>query len=157
MIRLVQQNNINEWLRLRKLLYTDCSEKQLLNEIHRIINNQYPNVNDWVVYVYERNNKNLGGIIEATIHPNKEWCDTSPIGFIETLYVDIDLRKRGIATELVKAAEKWALKYGCREMAVDTDHYREKNILIYKALGYEMIEYKNKDNNICFKKYIKKF
>ena len=46
-------------------------------------------------------------------------CETSPVGFLEGIYVRPRRRRRGIAAALVAAAERWARAAGCRELASD--------------------------------------
>lgn len=46
-------------------------------------------------------------------------CETSPVVFLEGIYVQPEQRGRGIARALVAAAEQWGRAQGCSELASD--------------------------------------
>jgi len=48
-----------------------------------------------------------------------EGTDSSPVGYIEGLYVKPEFRRRGIAEKLVDYAKEWSEKYGCVELGSD--------------------------------------
>ena len=45
-------------------------------------------------------------------HDYVEGCETSPVGYLEGVFVREEYRRRGIATELVRAGEAWARSLG---------------------------------------------
>ena len=49
-----------------------------------------------------------------------EGCTTSPVAYIEGWYVDPDLRRRNVGSQLVHAAEEWTRRQGLTEIASDT-------------------------------------
>jgi len=65
---------------------------------------------------------------------------SSPVGFLEGLYVDRAWRRQGIAALLVKAAERWARQQGCREMASDALLENTDSHAMHRALGFEETE-----------------
>lgn len=50
-----------------------------------------------------------------------EGCETSPVGFLEGIYVDEDFRRSGVARALLTACEDWARSVGCAEFASDCE------------------------------------
>ncbi len=46
-------------------------------------------------------------------------CETSPVAFLEGLWVEAPYRRRGIARLLIAAGEDWARSLGCHEFASD--------------------------------------
>ena len=73
------------------------------------------------------------GALAAGLH-GWTWGGT---GFIRTLWVRDDLRRRGLGARLVAAAELEAVRRGCREMHLDTHSYQAPGF--YRRLGYEEI------------------
>lgn len=140
-IRRATEDDFGEWLRMRVLLYPGYTREVLLGEIEEIFRVRTAEGNlDWAVFVHDRGNSRLGGFVEASLRPSVRSCQTSPVGFIESFYVDADLRRRGIGRSLIQMAEAWARQEGCVEMAVDTDPWRTENPGIYTALGFAQVQ-----------------
>ena len=70
-----------------------------------------------------------------------------PVAFLEGWYVDSDVRRTGVGTELIRAAEAWAVAHGYDEMASDTELENDVSLNAHLALGYEEVE-----RQICFRK-----
>lgn len=54
-------------------------------------------------------------------HDYVEGCDTSPVGFLEGIYVEEAFRHSGVARSLLHACEDWARSIGCTEFASDCE------------------------------------
>ena len=54
-------------------------------------------------------------------HDYVEGCDTSPVGFLEGIYVEDGYRRSGVARLLLRACENWARSVGCTEFASDCE------------------------------------
>ena len=54
-------------------------------------------------------------------HDYVEGCDTSPVGFLEGIYVEAEHRRSGVARALLAACEDWARSVGCSEFASDCE------------------------------------
>ena len=54
-------------------------------------------------------------------HDYVEGCDTSPVGFLEGIYVEAEHRRSGVARALLAASEDWARSVGCSEFASDCE------------------------------------
>ena len=63
-------------------------------------------------------------------------CNTSPVGFLEGLYVEPRYRKRGLARLLCSAVEDWAKGMGCSEFASDVLLQNEMGQRVHEALGF---------------------
>ena len=78
------------------------------------------------------------GFIEASLRSDYvNGTSSSPVGFIEGLYVVERARGRGVGRALVQAAERWAREHGCREMASDVLLENESGHAAHRALGFE--------------------
>ena len=63
-------------------------------------------------------------------------CESSPVAFVEAIYVDPPQRRRGVARALCAAAERWAAERNCAELASDAllDDMASRNF--HRAVGF---------------------
>lgn len=99
------------------------------------------------VIVAAREDGTLGGFLEAGTRPFASGCASSPVGYIEGWWVDPDLRRAGIGSKLVTAAEDWARTLGLTEMTSDALLANERSHAAHLALGYAEAE-----RLVCFRK-----
>ncbi|MDH7639278.1 aminoglycoside 6'-N-acetyltransferase [Sphingomonas oryzagri] len=67
-------------------------------------------------------------------------CATSPVGFLEGLYVREAARRRGIARGLVVAVEQWARGCGCTELASDALLENAVSQKVHRGVGFAETE-----------------
>ena len=85
MIRQAATNDFDEWLRMRKLLYPEYSQEELLSEIKKIFHEKtIVGELDYAVFVYEKGKNTLGGFIETSIRKNVSKCCSRPEHFSGT-------------------------------------------------------------------------
>jgi aminoglycoside 6'-N-acetyltransferase I len=63
--------------------------------------------------------------------------DSSPVAFVEGLYVVPQARRKGIAASLMAALCAWAKSAGCRELASDAALENAISHVVHRALGFE--------------------
>ena len=81
------------------------------------------------------------GLAEACVRSDYvNGTDSTPVAFLEGLYVTPAARRRGIARELVAAVAAWGRARGCRELASDTPLANEASQAMHRALGFEETE-----------------
>jgi len=76
-----------------------------------------------------------------------EGTDSSPVGYLEGLFVLDDYRHQGIAHKLVKSCEKWAIFKGCSEFASDCELDNSDSLAMHLKLGFT-----EANRIICFTK-----
>ena len=79
-------------------------------------------------------------MLELSLRPYADGCDSSPVPFIEAWYVAEDARRGGIGGALVHAAEQWAMDNGYSEMASDALLENIASQHAHKALGFQEVE-----------------
>lgn len=70
-------------------------------------------------------------------HDYVEGADTSPVGYLEGIYVEAAYRMRGVARRLVDAGCAWAKACGCTEFASDCEIENVHSARMHRALGFE--------------------
>jgi aminoglycoside 6'-N-acetyltransferase I len=87
---------------------------------------------------------------EATVRVDYvNGCSTSPVAFLEGIYVQPAWRRRGAARLLFRAVEAWGRAQGCSELASDTEIENETSRTMHEALGFEESE-----RVVCYHKRI---
>ena len=82
-------------------------------------------------------------------HDYVEGTSTSPVGYMEGLYVRKEDRSMGYASQLMHACEEWARTEGCSEFASDCEIGNEESLAFHKKLGF-----KEANRIICFTKHL---
>jgi len=81
------------------------------------------------------------GFIEGSIRLDYvNGTETSPVGFVEGVYVIESWRRRGIARQLYEAIGDWAKARGCRELASDALLANVASQRAHAALGFRETE-----------------
>jgi aminoglycoside 6'-N-acetyltransferase I len=62
----------------------------------------------------------IAGFAEVSLRSDYvNGCETSPVAFLEGIYVRPEHRRHGLGRALVAAAEQWARDHGCSELGSD--------------------------------------
>lgn len=78
-----------------------------------------------------------------------EGTGSSPVGYLEGVFVRPEYRRRGMARALVNACQEWAHTMGCTEFASDCELDNSESIRFHLALGFL-----EANRIICFTKKI---
>lgn len=79
-----------------------------------------------------------------------EGTDSSPVGYMEGLYICEGFRRRGYARELLAACEMWAKSLNCAEFASDCELSNEDSLRFHLKTGFT-----EANRIICFTKSLK--
>ena len=80
-------------------------------------------------------------------HDYVEGTQTSPVGYLEGIYVDETHRRKGVARQLLAACQNWARAQGAGEFASDCELDNQESLLFHQKLGFE-----EANRVICFVK-----
>jgi aminoglycoside 6'-N-acetyltransferase I len=133
MVRPLRESDLDEWLRLRKLLWDETADEDHKAEMIDILDHHE---SQFVLFADAGSNR-LVGFLEASIRPFVEDCHTDHVGYLEGWFVEPEFRKQGIGRELVRQAETWALEKGCTEMASDAEIGNDTSLEAHLNLGYQ--------------------
>jgi aminoglycoside 6'-N-acetyltransferase I len=99
----------------RARLWPDGAATSHLRDAERLITGAVPFA-AWLALVGD----DVAGFAEALVRNDPvNGCETSPVAFLEGLWVEAPYRRQGIARLLIAAAEDWARSLGCHEFASD--------------------------------------
>ena len=127
---------------LVKKLWPEHSE----NELIRILQ-EYADGEESCIFVCKKEDHFMGVALCCLRHDYVEGCETSPVGYLEGIYVDDHHRMQGIARKLVHECENWAREKGCRELASDCELSNTASRSFHLGTGFS-----EENRIICFKK-----
>ena len=117
-----------------------------ISDLERILVGYISNEESTVFYKVI-DGKYVGVALCALRHDYVEGCCTSPVGYLEGVFVDQKYRNKGIAKELCLECEKWAKRKGCSEFASDCELINNESLAFHLNIGF-----KEENRIICFKK-----
>ena len=80
-------------------------------------------------------------------HDYVEGTESSPVGYLEGIFVEEGYRNKGYAKELLKQCEAWAKDMGCSEFASDCELTNTGSLAFHLKMGFE-----EANRVICFTK-----
>ncbi len=127
-------DNVDSWTRLRAALWQDGSVEQ-----HRedVIETFLQGSGKAVAFLSESEKGELVGFAEGSLrHDYVNGCKTSPVAFLEGIYVLPSHRQQGNARLLCDAVGDWGKSQGCLEFASDAPLENEVSRKFHAALGF---------------------
>ena len=83
-------------------------------------------------------------------HDYVEGTQSSPVGYLEGVFVKEQCRKQGVGRALVAACEAWAKAQGCTQFASDCQLCNSESLAFHLSLGFA-----EANRIICFSKDIR--
>lgn len=80
-------------------------------------------------------------------HDYVEGTKTSPVGYLEGVFVETAYRRKGCARRLLAACEAWAREQGCAEFASDCEMDNAESLRFHLHTGFA-----EANRIICFRK-----
>jgi aminoglycoside 6'-N-acetyltransferase I len=125
------------WRQMRQALWPEMTEVENLHETEAMMTA----TSRFFVRIALNTQDNPTGFVEATLWTDYvNGCATSPVAFLEGIYVEPEVRRQGIARALVGAVEEWGRKMDCREFASDALLENSDSHAMHRALGFEETE-----------------
>lgn len=145
MIKKLSSKYLDDVINLMLKLWPDNSFEELKEEVKDYINNKKQSLFIKVI------DNLVVGFAEVSIRSDYvEGTNSSPVGYLEGIYVLDEYRKMKIAKDLLASCEEWAKKRGCTEFASDCELTNTLSQDVHKKLGF------TKTNIIvCYKKDLK--
>ncbi len=83
-------------------------------------------------------------------HDYVEGTQTSPVGYLEGIFVRPEFRHRGLAKQLLGACESWAKEKGCMEFASDCELGNDASLNFHLSVGFA-----EANRIVCFTKTLR--
>jgi aminoglycoside 6'-N-acetyltransferase I len=146
-VRPVQPGDDAVWLRLRRALWPEGSEAEHAHDIAAFFGGRTDD--PLAVLVAVDATPGVLGFVELSIRHHAEGCRTDHVAYLEGWYVVPQLRRQGVGTALVRAAEAWARTQGCTEFASDAARANAVSVAAHAAVGFAQL-----GEITCFRKVL---
>ena len=142
MIRRARIEDVERVAALALKMWKDNTLESLTAEFEGFIHDD-----DRAVLVCEESGSIVGFAYASLRHDYVEGTETSPVGYLEGVFVEEVNRQQGVARCLVAACENWAKEMGCSEFASDCELENTASKAFHKSIGFE-----ESNRIICFTK-----
>ncbi|MDE2136147.1 MAG: GNAT family N-acetyltransferase [Gammaproteobacteria bacterium] len=124
-----------EWLALRSALWADGSQAEQRSGMADALARGH-----YVRLAVGARGSAVGFVEAAKRMDYVNGTSSSPVAFLEGLYVAPESRRQGVARALVQSVVQWALAEGCSELASDSLLGNSAAHAAHRALGFEETE-----------------
>ncbi|NQP53933.1 GNAT family N-acetyltransferase [Streptococcus suis] len=112
-IRAVTERSLATWTLFASQVW-QTSEQVL---IEKFSNNEFP----FEFLYYSQSEEPIAWISLSLRHDYVEGCQTSPVAYLEGIFISPNYRSQGIAEELLHFAEGWAKSRGISQLGSDAE------------------------------------
>ena len=142
MIRKASKNDIRIIANLAVLMWNNHSVDDLAGDFLEILSGDSAQI-----FLKYENDIPVGFAQCQLRHDYVEGTETTPVGYLEGIFVMENYRNRGYAKELLNECEIWAKDKGCKEFASDCEIDNDSSFQFHKAMNFT-----EANRIICFTK-----
>ena len=113
-------------------MWEDNVLEELADEFAEIINNS-----ESAVFLGIIDGQAIGFAQCQLRHDYVEGTGTSPVGYLEGIFIREAYRRKGFAKQLLAACESWVKEQGCTEFASDCELDNTESLKFHLGLGFE--------------------
>lgn len=132
-IQKIKKEDFDTWLEMGLLLWPKHSKNELKKEFEDILKSK----REETFLCKDDEEKYVGFINLSLRYEHVLRAISSPVGYVEGIFVKEEYRKKGIAKKLIDAGEEWAKSKGCKEMGSDTELHNKASQVFHKKLGFK--------------------
>ncbi len=130
--------------RLALMLWPENSFEELFQEFSNMIEDE-----NSALFLIKDNDRFIGFAQCQLRFDYVEGTESSPVGYLEGIYILEDYRKKGMGRKLVAECEQWSKARGCSEFASDVELGNIESYHFHIGIGF-----KEENRVICFAKKI---
>ena len=121
-----------DWWQMTQLLFPDLDPMELKEDLERIEQNTR-----YRTFMASKSEEIAGFITLSVRADYVEGARTSPVGYLEAIFVKTDFRAAGVARLLFEQGEAWLKDQGCVEIGSDTWLWNEAAQEFHLKLGFK--------------------
>lgn len=142
MIKKAGINYLETLAKLAVMMWQNHSVNELINEFSEIMTNEKSQF-----FLKYENDLPIGFAQCQLRYDYVEGTKTTPVGYLEGIFIKEGYRNRGYAKELLSECEVWARSNGCKEFASDCETDNTDSFYFHIAMNFT-----EANRIICFTK-----
>lgn len=142
MIKKAGINDLETLAKLAVIMWQNHSVNELINEFSEIMTNEKSQF-----FLKYENDLPIGFAQCQLRYDYVEGTKTTPVGYLEGIFIKEGYRNRGYAKELLSECEVWARSNGCKEFASDCEIDNTDSFYFHIAMNFT-----EANRIICFTK-----
>ena len=142
MVKSAEVNDLGVLAGLAALLWQNQSAEDLFHEFSKIMSK-----GESQFFLKYEKDMPVGFAQCQLRHDYVEGTETTPVGYLEGIFVKEGYRNKGYAKELLAECEAWAKRNGCHEFASDCEIDNIGSFRFHKAMNFAEV-----NRIICFTK-----
>ena len=131
----IQKDGFPQWQAMRSALYGSLNNERHQKEIEQAFASQ-----DFFCYFLAGNGDRILGLVELASRNIVDGCSSSPVAYLEGLYLKEEYRGKGFGKEAIGIILQWCKEKGFSELATDAELTNLKAQKFYQALGFQEID-----------------
>ena len=127
----IQKHEFPVWREMRECVYESLSNDFHDKEMSQIINRE-----DWFCLFIKDNENKILGFVELSSRNVVDGCLSSPVAYIEGLFIKREFRGKGLGTKSIEVIKLWCKEHGFTELGADTELVNERAQNFFKSVGF---------------------
>jgi len=120
-------------VRMSQRLFKDYEEPELVKLLNHV-----QNTGNYKIWLAKQGNERYVGFAVFSIRTDHvEGSDSFLTGYIESIYIEPDFRKKGVSRTIVQKGEEWCKSKGCKFIGSDTWLNDTNSRNFHKKLGFK--------------------
>ncbi len=125
-------SDLPDWLEMALALWPYESKEDMESLFHTL----FASENDEMLIARTDEGAAVGFVNISIRKEYVEGSNSSPVGYIEGIYVKPEFRKQGIAKKFIELAEDWSRQRGCTELGSDTEVENVESQKFHRHIGF---------------------
>ncbi len=128
----IKPTDFDTWVNFSLSLFPNSSKDKIEVDLRRI-----EQLDKYQTFIARKDSNAIGYVTVTLRTDHVEGASTSPVGYLEAIYVKPEYRNDGIARALFLQGQAWCKENGCSEMGSDTWHWNKDAQAFHKKLGFK--------------------
>ncbi|NOZ53445.1 MAG: GNAT family N-acetyltransferase [Gammaproteobacteria bacterium] len=139
----IKENQFPKWKEMRKEVYSSLDDEFHEKEMKQIFESS-----DWFCYFLMDEDSKILGLSELSSRNIVDGCLSSPVAYLEGLYLKEEYRGMGLGREAIETIKTWCKEQGFTELGMDAELTNLKAQKFFKAVGlqetYRIVQFRAK-------------